>query len=188
MKTRIAAHAEDRDLMAFFFKNSGEDISYVADLKKRLVYVFRSSHTLWDAYVRHIVVILKNVSRRSEIVVLRRQKSGDSSLPRRSNSTSTDPSSEIPSPLYHPMLKHCQTNSSRRRPRFKDFSCSISNTNKLVTFNPMQTSYSRCRLFLGRIIVVHRVGEVICCLGSAGPPSEEQSPRSFCHGGKALKE
>ncbi len=143
---------------------------------------------LSDAYVRHVVVMLKSVLRRLEIVVLGIQKSGGSWPPRRSNSTSTNLASEIASPLYHLMLKHFQTNSSRKRLKFKDFSCSTSNTNKLVTFNPAQVSCSRCRFFLGRIVTVHRAGEVICCLGSARPSSEEQSLRSFCHGGKGLKE
>ncbi|KAJ3553638.1 hypothetical protein NM688_g3503 [Phlebia brevispora] len=36
LRTRLAADAKDEDLMTFFFKSGSEEVSYVADLKRRL--------------------------------------------------------------------------------------------------------------------------------------------------------
>lgn len=47
LKTRIAAQGDDEDLMNFFFKSSGEDLTYVNDLKNRLAYVMLTCDVLF---------------------------------------------------------------------------------------------------------------------------------------------
>ena len=45
LKSRLAAQANDEDLMTFFFKYSNEERSYVEDLKERLASVVLHYHS-----------------------------------------------------------------------------------------------------------------------------------------------
>ena len=128
MKSQLAAGANDEDLMTFFFRSSGEDVSYMEDLRKRLRYVARACDFFVSTHWR-AEVPLRSVSKLSQTHLRASASLRSGWRPPPKNLVDTNPLLGV---LCRQTRRPWHSSFSRKRKKYNGYACSRNSTNRYV--------------------------------------------------------